>query len=134
MIIFCEVADPLSFWVKYWQCMSEDISHHLQSIFNLQHYYIPKERIKEQTLPAIDLIFNASETSVSKFNLPSLSSEARTSSVERLLLEELDYNISSLKREHETLFMQLNFEQRDVYDKVLFSFLLSIPSNWKLCY
>lgn len=42
IIIFCEVADSLSLWEKHWQPMSEDISHHLQNVFNLQHYHVPE--------------------------------------------------------------------------------------------
>lgn len=119
IIIFCEVADPVSLWEKFWQPMSEDIAHCLQRIYNLQHYQVPEEQIKDQTLSTIKLLFKANGTLVTQFNLPLPTSNIYYSSVDRLLMEELEYNINYLKVEHEKLFTQLNAEQNDAYDKVL---------------
>lgn len=64
-------------------------------------------------------MFNGNGTTLTKFNLPFPSSTMENSSIDRLILEELDYNMDDLRDEHQRLLIQLNYEQRAVYEKVL---------------
>lgn len=80
---------------------------------------MPDNQIKEHTLSTIELLFNANGTSVTQFKLPLPASNVHSSSVDRLLMEKLDYNTNDLKSEHQSLLMQLNAEQKEAYDQVL---------------
>lgn len=90
--IFYEVADPISLWEKYWLHMSGNIKHQLESIYNLQHYRVSDEQIKDQTLSTLELLFNANGTSLEQFKFPLPYSNVHASSIDWLVMEELDYN------------------------------------------
>lgn len=99
--------------------MFEDISHCLQRIYDVQHYHIPNEQTPEHTIGTLELLFNANSTSVTKFNMPSQPLNGNTLSINRLLMQEFDYNISDMKNKYEMLVMQLNTEQKIAYDRLL---------------
>lgn len=119
IVIFCEVADPRSLWNKFWRPMSKDIARRLQAMFRLENYHLPTEHVREQTLIALEATFNTNGSTLSRYNLPSPSSNPNTVSTDMLNLEELDYNIPSLLDEYTTLLRQLNPEQRAAYDEIL---------------
>ncbi|XVF66620.1 hypothetical protein PTKIN_Ptkin10aG0051600 [Pterospermum kingtungense] len=113
----------MAFWEKHWHAMVEDISYQLQRTFNLQHYAVLVEQIREDTLASLEMLFNANSTTVAKFNLLAPTLNVDTSSIEKLLLEELNYNIAELKARHQNLLGQLNFEQNPIYEVVLKSII-----------
>ncbi|XVF70623.1 hypothetical protein PTKIN_Ptkin11bG0177800 [Pterospermum kingtungense] len=105
--------------------MSKDILCQSQKVYQLQEHVIPEQQIKKHTVNVVELLFNASSTTLTKFNLPTPTLSSNQFSIDKLLLEELDYNRNDLQVEHENLVRELNVEQKNAYENVLKSVLIN---------
>ncbi|XP_020113189.1 uncharacterized protein LOC109727463 [Ananas comosus] len=121
ILLYCEVTDPLKLWEEFWESFADDIVHKLQTILGLQNLRMPQVELQNHVLFELEILFNKNGSSLAHFKLPIPNRMVVNQLNNRLLREELDYNLEELEREHLHLFRGLTDEQREIYNAVLIS-------------
>ncbi|XP_073265278.1 uncharacterized protein [Populus alba] len=124
IIMFCEVADPNSLFDQFWHSMHDDIEYHLRSSFSMLNVRFSDDELKNYVLYELEQLFNASGTSLEDHKLSNaeygrLMDEVRN----KLLREELNYDLAELRNNHSLAMPLLNPCQRNIYDSLLFYYL-----------
>ena len=119
LIIFCEVNDPRKLFETFWKYFTDDIRHELQNAFNFSNESILNDYLKNKILLELENFFNKNNSSLSNFDLPQPNYPLSYDINNRLLLEELNYDINNLREKHSKLLHSLNSEQRIIYDDVV---------------
>jgi hypothetical protein len=103
--------------------MYDDIITHFKSSFAMPNLKLFDDELKNYVLYELELLFNVVASSLEKHKLP-MHDECLLSEIKnKLLREELNYDIADLICQHSLVFPQLNQCQLNVYDCVLKSFL-----------
>ncbi|XP_048431135.1 uncharacterized protein LOC108868623 [Pyrus x bretschneideri] len=119
LVLFCDVADPTTLFEAHWKMMCDDISIKMINAFGLQDMSKYEDELKNSLLYELEKLFVASNSSLSKHHLPIPSKDVIDRLKNRSLREELNYDTESLKEQHSQLVVQLNKEQKIVYDSVI---------------
>ncbi|CAN6554501.1 unnamed protein product [Malus baccata var. baccata] len=119
LVLFCDVTDPSTLFETHWKTMCDDISKNMINAFGLQDLSNYQDQLRNSLLYELEKLFTASNSSLSKHNLPQPNNSMMDRLTNRCLREELDYDVHSLKHEHSILINQLNREQKYVYDNVI---------------
>ncbi|WOK96106.1 hypothetical protein Cni_G04813 [Canna indica] len=119
LIVFCNVSNPLALWNCFWKFMSEDVSYKIKEALRLFSYELPKMQLKNYTLIELEKILSNCSTTLSAFDLPTPESSVIPHFQNRLLAEELDYNIVQLEQQYLNLLSTLNVEQKEIHDAVV---------------
>ncbi|XP_071718807.1 uncharacterized protein [Rutidosis leptorrhynchoides] len=120
ILLFCNVSKPLQLWELNWQALLDDILHKKRKIFNFPDLILTDEQIKNYCLVKIQGILNKNGKSLDDYlELPQPDPSMLTQMDNRLIREELNYNIKDMHILHESLFSSLNQEQLAIYHQVL---------------
>lgn len=120
ILLFCEVSDPFELWNKNYQILTEDLPHRQRKILRFEELTLTDAQVKNYGLYEIEKILVKSNKSLKDFPpLPSPNQAFIRELDNRLLREELSYNIEQLANEHRELYRELNVEQMNVYNVVL---------------
>lgn len=120
IILFCEVTIPSKIYNACWEQMSEDILYKQRKILNCTSFTMTEEHIKNNLLFEIETLLQKCGTSLHNFPdmpFPKISCEELTTN--KLILEETNYNIEKLIKEHDELHKNLNGEQKDAYNAII---------------
>uniref|UniRef100_A0A6N2MNQ0 ATP-dependent DNA helicase n=1 Tax=Salix viminalis TaxID=40686 RepID=A0A6N2MNQ0_SALVM len=93
IILFCQVADPLILFNQFWQSMCDDILYKLKSCFKMPNLILPDD----QLIYELEQLFNASATTLQDHSLPMPDGQLLKEITNKLLREELDYDLSELR-------------------------------------
>ncbi|KAG5240508.1 DNA helicase [Salix suchowensis] len=118
LVLFCEVTDPNELFHQFWRSMYDDIIHRFRSTLNMPNLLMSDDELRNYVLYELELLFNASSTSLEKYKLPMPNARLLAEIRNKLLREELNYDIVDLKSQHSTAFPMLNHCQRNVYEYV----------------
>ncbi|KAJ6951656.1 hypothetical protein NC653_040948 [Populus alba x Populus x berolinensis] len=118
IIMFCEVADPNSLLDHFWHSMHDDIEYHLRSSFSMLNVRLSNDELKNYVLYELEQLFNASGTSLEDHKLPMPNGRLMDEVRNKLLREELDYDLAELRNNHSLAMPLLNPSQRNIYDYV----------------
>ena len=116
--MFCEVGNLEVFFEENWRMMAEDIEHRLKRAYNMPTYVIPELELRNYLLVSLELLFNKSCSSLVEHKLPTPNSNFRFSTPDKLLQEELSYNLPDLQRQHLQMLSNLNQEQLQIYTMI----------------
>nr|GEV90231.1 hypothetical protein [Tanacetum cinerariifolium] len=107
------ISRPDHVWNETWRLMCDDIEYEQQLELRDTH-------LKNLCLQSIDSILRTNGSSLDSFpGMPLLDMEFIRNHTNILIHDELCYNKDELVTEHETLFLNLTTEQKNVYTKVL---------------
>jgi hypothetical protein len=96
IILFCEVADSVIFFLKWWRLMHDDTLHYLRSIYKMPNLRLSNAELQNYILYELELPFNAAATSFEKYNLPVLDGYLLSEVRNKLLREEFNYDVTEL--------------------------------------
>ncbi|XP_034918726.1 uncharacterized protein [Populus alba] len=116
IIMFCEVADPNSLFDQFWHSMHDDIEYHLRSSFSMLNVRFSDDELKNYVLYELEQLFNASGTSLEDHKLPMPNGRLMDEVRNKLLREELNYDLAELRNNHSLAMPLLNPCQRNIYD------------------
>ncbi|XP_071718001.1 uncharacterized protein [Rutidosis leptorrhynchoides] len=120
MLLFCNVSKPLTLWELNWEALSEDILYKKRKIFNFPDLILTEAQLKNYCLVEIQGILNKNGKSLADFpELLQPDQSMLTQMDNRLIREELNYNIKEMTTLHNTLFSSLNPEQLEIYLQVV---------------
>ncbi|GKB90568.1 hypothetical protein Tco_0962840, partial [Tanacetum coccineum] len=69
ILIYCDIADPLKLWIKYWEVMGDDISAKISKKTKIPNYHVNTEELQGYILYELEKILNGFGKSVTKFGL-----------------------------------------------------------------
>ncbi|XP_071740458.1 ATP-dependent DNA helicase PIF1-like [Rutidosis leptorrhynchoides] len=120
MLLFCHVNKPLQLWELHWEALSDDIVRKKRKLFNFPDLILTEAQIKNYCLVEIQGILNRNGKSLGEFpDLPQPDPSMLTQMDNRLIREELNYNVKEMHTLHSRLFNSLNPEQLSIYQKVI---------------
>ncbi|KAL4619659.1 hypothetical protein ACB092_06G096000 [Castanea dentata] len=119
MLLFCKVADPLSLWESNWKLITEDILNMQRHILQFQELILSDDQLRNYGLYEIEQILQQYGRSLRDYPQMPQPNMDLIHNGNRLIQEEMSYDVSSLKREHEILISGLNNEQRIIYNSIM---------------
>ena len=119
VILFCDVVDPEVLFNKFWHSMYDDIITHFKSSFAMPNLKLFDDELKNYVLYKLELLFNVVGTSLEKHKLPMPDGRLLSEIKNKLLREELNYDVADLICQYPSAFPQLNQCQLNVYDCVV---------------
>ncbi|XP_050278246.1 uncharacterized protein LOC126719772 [Quercus robur] len=120
ILMFCEVSDPLILWDSNWKIFTEDILNRQRHISHFHDLILSDSQLKNYGLYEIDQILQQYGKSLKDYpQMPQPDVNILIHKRNRLIEEEMSYNIGSLQREHEILISGLNNEQRNIYNSIM---------------
>ncbi|XP_055960633.1 uncharacterized protein LOC130015109 [Mercurialis annua] len=124
LIVFCEVGDPNKLFNMFWKIFADDIEYNLRRDFELENVFISEERLKNYTLIELEKLINRNGYSLMDYNLPMPNRSFEYDSANKLILEELAFDITTMQIKHDQMIRTLNVEQKIIYDAVVNSVCL----------
>lgn len=110
ILLFCEVTDPKRLYDKHASQMSEDITHHMRCSSSQTN------NSSRDLLIELEKILRDNGYCLSHFNLP--IPEGNDSEENRLLLDELNYDIHAMQSVIDDDIPRLNCNQKEVFDAI----------------
>ena len=104
ILMFCEVSNPLRLWDSNWKILTEDILNRQRHISHFHDLILSDSQLKNYGLYEIDQILQQYGKSLKDYpQMPQLDVNILIHKGNRLIEEEMSYDIGSLQREHEIL-------------------------------
>ncbi|XP_071712508.1 uncharacterized protein [Rutidosis leptorrhynchoides] len=101
ILLFCNVTKPLNLWEANWESLAEDILHKKRKLYNFPDLTLSEAQLRNYCLLEIQNILNKNGKSLGDFpNLPQPDSTLLPQLENRLIREELNYNLAELQAEH----------------------------------
>ncbi|XP_071740008.1 uncharacterized protein [Rutidosis leptorrhynchoides] len=120
ILLFCNVSKPLKLWEQHWEALSDDILRKRRKLYNYPDLILTETQIKNYCLVEIEAILNKNGKSLADYpNLPQPDQSLLTHMDNRLIREELNYNLQEMRILHTTLHNSLTPEQLAIYEKVI---------------
>ncbi|XP_071739204.1 uncharacterized protein [Rutidosis leptorrhynchoides] len=120
MLLFCNISKPLQLWESSWEALSDGILHKRRKLFNFPDLILTESQIKNYCLLELQALLNRNGKSLDDYpDLPQPDPSMLTQMDNRLIREELNYNIKEMHLLHENLFRSLNPEQLTIYQRVI---------------
>ncbi|XP_019166602.1 PREDICTED: uncharacterized protein LOC109162335 [Ipomoea nil] len=114
------IAKPEVVWEAAWIHLSDDAQFKIRQELGIPDWIISEDEKKNFALTEIEIMLSAMGKSLKDFQgmpIPDLVNHSRTTN--RLIQEELAYDVNVMKEENDTLVEKLTEEQRTIYDNVL---------------
>ena len=99
--------------------MTDDVIYKIKKLFNNQNFQIPENELYNYILYELEKLLNLNSSSLKNFNLPLPTGSLIDDLNNKLLRNELNYDIKRLKEENLIFVKNLNNEQKYIYDKIL---------------
>lgn len=115
IVMFCQLANLVDLFENNWKLFTKDIEYRWKHAYENLQYNIPKNDIINYILVALKDILNNNCSSSSKFNLPMPNQQNVHIRQNRLIHEEMNYNLLDLQQIHMNLLLNLNLEQMQIY-------------------
>jgi len=94
MLLFCEVGDECAFFEKVWRLLADDIQYQFRDMIGNQNYQMADNDIRNRLLDNLTALFAKSGSNIRNFNLPHRTNASAASFGNRLVEEELSYNVA----------------------------------------
>ncbi|KAJ1279261.1 hypothetical protein BS78_04G142100 [Paspalum vaginatum] len=127
MLLFCEVNDEEAFFEKVWRFLADDIQYRFQDLTGNRQYRLPDAELRDCVLDELSLLFARNGARIKDHSLPLRSSPAEFAHGNRLIQEELSYDITQLLVDSEKYISSLNPEQLHAFQSIVTAVLNNSP-------
>lgn len=119
ILVYCEVGNVRALFDRYWKYMADDITYRLRVAID-NPSYVPLDIVLQAALmKELAHMFCNNGLSIATYDLPQIDNALADASGNRLILEELSYDKTQLAIDSANMQMQLNQEQRHIYNLVI---------------
>ncbi|XP_052621074.1 uncharacterized protein LOC111890589 [Lactuca sativa] len=116
MLMSNSLGRPEFVWENTWQHLLDGILYNQQRRLKSPGLSLNEDQLKNLTLFEIEQILLRNNTSLKNYKqMPYPDSDRVSSSTNRLIMEELEYDITLLKKEFDSMFHALTNEQRNIF-------------------
>ncbi|CAL1358645.1 unnamed protein product [Linum trigynum] len=119
ILVHSEVADPRALFEDNWKLFAEDFSYQTRRGLDLQHFQPPAEYLKNEVLKHIEALLHNHSKTLADYNLPQPNEDAGASIPNRLVCEQLNYDVCIEQCRATEIFATLNHAQSEAYRKVM---------------
>ncbi|KAL7583721.1 hypothetical protein Lser_V15G43784 [Lactuca serriola] len=120
MLLSTSLCKPKIVWENTWEYLSDGILYTQQKRLNSPGLSLNEDQIKNLTLFEIEQILLRNNSSLKNYRrMPYPDLDSVSSSNNRLIAEELDYDIPNLKNDFDRLFVSLTNEQRNIFQDIM---------------
>lgn len=116
MVLYCEVNDEYAFFEKVWKLLTDDIVYQFRDIIGCRSYEIPETDLRDYLLDDLTNLFAKNGAKIRDYNLPHRSNPSQTICGNRLIQEELSYDLEDLLSQSEEYVSSLNSEQLHAFN------------------
>ncbi|XP_021986432.1 uncharacterized protein LOC110882810 [Helianthus annuus] len=114
------LSRPEHVWENTWEYLSDGILYNHQKLLRIEGLSLPEEQIRNLTLLEIERYLLRNNSSLSRFpSMPQPESESIYSADNRLIADELGYDVSATAIEFDNNLRSLTDEQRLVFDEII---------------
>ncbi|GJY31719.1 DNA helicase [Tanacetum coccineum] len=117
--IYCDLADPLKLWIKYWEAMGDDISAKISRKTKIPNYHVNSEELQGYILYELEKILNGFGNFVTEFGLQPPPQHLLRDLQNKLLMEEKNYKHNLLREDAAESVPKLNHGQRKIFDLII---------------
>lgn len=128
MFMYCGIGDELGFFEKYWRPMSDDILYNLRKNLNDDNYVLPDDTLKNMVLEELHRLFARNGSSPASYSLPPLLHGSSTGFSNRLIDDEMSYDVPDLVAQSPVLYRKLNSDQRHAFDSIVANVASGTPA------
>jgi hypothetical protein len=128
MLLFCEVNDEYTFFEKVWRMLADDIQYRFREAIGNQYYQMTEPELRDYLLDDLSTLIAKSGGRIRDYNLPHKTGAIEATSTNRLIDEELSYNIEQLLLESDHLISKLNDEQHSAFESITNAVLNNTPA------
>ncbi|KAM3217269.1 hypothetical protein P3L10_026712 [Capsicum annuum] len=123
LLLSNSMSRPEFVWEAIWLLLSDDILHEIRRVLDNPGVQLTNDELKNCCLQKLEKLLKDCGSSLQHFpTMPKPTNNAeQVDVINRLILEELRYNKSSLFDGHEDLLNRLTEEQRSVYERIITS-------------
>ncbi|XP_040380928.1 uncharacterized protein LOC102712269 isoform X2 [Oryza brachyantha] len=118
ILLFCEVTNPQRLFTKHAQRLSEDIRHRANLNLSESNISLANSFVHNALLFELDKLLRNAGYSLSHFNLPLPDDIGSASADNRLLLDELGYDIIGITSTSANDINMLNRNQKEIFDSI----------------
>ncbi|XP_058774037.1 uncharacterized protein LOC131648280 [Vicia villosa] len=122
MLLSGAVNRPGHVWDETWILLSDGILHEQRQIAHNPDLLLSDNDLQNLTLLALENLLQANRRSLSEFkSIPNPNGYVIQQLGNRLIYDERNYDISTMRAEFNNLFNALTDEQRSIYDKIIYA-------------
>ena len=96
MLLFCEVSDEYAFFEKVWRLLADDIQYNFRGMIGHSTYQMIDIELRDHLLDDMSTLIIKSGSNIRDFNLPQKSASSYYSYGNRLIEEEMHYDVDDL--------------------------------------
>jgi hypothetical protein len=115
MILFCEVSDEYAFFDKVWKLLADDIQYRFRDSLGNTEYQISDTDLKNYLLDDLSSLFSKHGVRMRDHDLPQRTDRSECASGNRLIEEELSYDVDQLMSEATEFVARLNQQQLSAF-------------------
>ncbi|XP_071726987.1 uncharacterized protein [Rutidosis leptorrhynchoides] len=120
ILLFYNVSKPLKLWETHWEALADDILRKKRKLYNYPDLILNEAQLQNYCLVEIQAILNKNGKSLADYpDLPQPDQSFLTQMDNRLIREELNYNIKEMQALHNSFYNSLNPEQLSIYQQVI---------------
>ncbi|CAH1441527.1 unnamed protein product [Lactuca virosa] len=120
MLLSNSLCKPEIVWQNTWEYLSDGILYNQQQRLKSLGLLLNADQLKNLTLFEIEQILLRNNSTLKNYGkMPYPDADSVSSSNNRLITEELDYDIPNLKNEFDQLFVALTNEQRHIFVDIM---------------
>ncbi|CAD6245622.1 unnamed protein product [Miscanthus lutarioriparius] len=115
MILFCEVSDEYAFFEKVWKLLADDIQYRFRDSLGNTEYQISDTDLKNYLHDDLSSLFSKHGVRMRDHDLPQRTDRSECASGNRLIEEELSYDVDRLMSEATELVARPNQQQLSAF-------------------
>jgi len=119
MLTYCDLKDETQFFEKNWTKMIDDIEKQLKLKYYPINYTPTEAELQDVLLQELEDIFCKNGQHIENYKLPRRSTQHVLDTTNRLIQEELNYDIKRLEEEANKLYLKLNKEQKEAFHTII---------------
>jgi hypothetical protein len=99
--------------------MTDDIEHRLALRYHPIKYIPTEIELQDLLIEELEDIFSKNGVNINNFNLPKKSITYTSDTKNKIIEEEMNYDIDYLEKEANKLYLQLNKRQKDAFQRII---------------
>ncbi|CAA7059783.1 unnamed protein product [Microthlaspi erraticum] len=120
ILLYCQVADPLSLWKHVWKHLAEDILYKKEKELTFTALNLNEAQLQQYTLMEVEKLLKQNDKSLADFAGMPLPDKTILRDINNTVLrQELNFDKYKEKKEHDRMFDLLNVDQENIYAAVL---------------